>query len=182
MLLNLEIQVSVSAGLNARRFQVQYKDHGLGKCQGDSLDPHTRFLRREWLEDPDATKKIWLFVLVLVLARKHAHWFLDFTNADRKSQVQSNDTLTKRTRPCVSTTGISGSALYRTHGHTHTHTGKTTKGKVQDIGEVNKVMPLPLPSSDRVRGYPFYVSRGHSKGNLQKVGRTLNLEPGTLPN
>ena len=36
--------------------------------------------------------------------------------------------------------------------HTHTHTGKATKGKVQDIGEVNKVMPLPLPSSDRVRG------------------------------
>ena len=35
---------------------------------------------------------------------------------------------------------------------THTHTGKATKGKVQDIGEVNKVMPLPLPSSDRVRG------------------------------
>ena len=34
----------------------------------------------------------------------------------------------------------------------HTHTGKATKGKVQDIGEVNKVMPLPLPSSDRVRG------------------------------
>ena len=33
-----------------------------------------------------------------------------------------------------------------------THTGKATKGKVQDIGEVNKVMPLPLPSSDRVRG------------------------------
>ena len=32
------------------------------------------------------------------------------------------------------------------------HTGKATKGKVQDIGEVNKVMPLPLPSSDRVRG------------------------------
>ena len=30
---------------------------------------------------------------------------------------------------------------------THTHTGKATKGKVQDIGEVNKVMPLPLPSS-----------------------------------
>ena len=28
-----------------------------------------------------------------------------------------------------------------------THTGKATKGKVQDIGEVNKVMPLPLPSS-----------------------------------
>ena len=27
------------------------------------------------------------------------------------------------------------------------HTGKATKGKVQDIGEVNKVMPLPLPSS-----------------------------------
>ena len=39
-----------------------------------------------------------------------------------------------------------------THTHTHTHTGKATKGKVQDIGEVNKVMPLPLPSSDRVRG------------------------------
>ena len=38
-------------------------------------------------------------------------------------------------------------------GHlTRTHTGKATKGKVQDIGEVNKVMPLPLPSSDRVRG------------------------------
>ena len=37
--------------------------------------------------------------------------------------------------------------------HTFTkHTGKATKGKVQDIGEVNKVMPLPLPSSDRVRG------------------------------
>ena len=36
--------------------------------------------------------------------------------------------------------------------NTHTHTGKATKGKVQDIGEVNKVMPLPLPSSDRVRG------------------------------
>ena len=35
---------------------------------------------------------------------------------------------------------------------TNTHTGKATKGKVQDIGEVNKVMPLPLPSSDRVRG------------------------------
>ena len=34
----------------------------------------------------------------------------------------------------------------------NTHTGKATKGKVQDIGEVNKVMPLPLPSSDRVRG------------------------------
>ena len=33
-----------------------------------------------------------------------------------------------------------------------TNTGKATKGKVQDIGEVNKVMPLPLPSSDRVRG------------------------------
>ena len=33
-----------------------------------------------------------------------------------------------------------------------THTGKATKGKVQDIGEVNKVIPLPLPSSDRVRG------------------------------
>ena len=32
------------------------------------------------------------------------------------------------------------------------NTGKATKGKVQDIGEVNKVMPLPLPSSDRVRG------------------------------
>ena len=29
----------------------------------------------------------------------------------------------------------------------HTHTGKATKGKVQDIGEVNKLMPLPLPSS-----------------------------------
>ena len=28
-----------------------------------------------------------------------------------------------------------------------THTGKATKGKVQDIGEVNKVMPLPQPSS-----------------------------------
>ena len=27
------------------------------------------------------------------------------------------------------------------------HTGKATKGKVQDIGEVNKVMPLPQPSS-----------------------------------
>ena len=27
------------------------------------------------------------------------------------------------------------------------NTGKATKGKVQDIGEVNKVMPLPLPSS-----------------------------------
>ena len=40
----------------------------------------------------------------------------------------------------------------QTHTHTHTHTGKATKGKVQDIGEVNKVMPLPLPSSDRVRG------------------------------
>ena len=37
------------------------------------------------------------------------------------------------------------------HTH-HAHTGKATKGKVQDIGEVNKVMPLPLPSSDRVRG------------------------------
>ena len=36
--------------------------------------------------------------------------------------------------------------------HIYTHTGKATKGKVQDIGEVNKVMPLPLPSSDRVRG------------------------------
>ena len=35
---------------------------------------------------------------------------------------------------------------------TKTHAGKATKGKVQDIGEVNKVMPLPLPSSDRVRG------------------------------
>ena len=34
----------------------------------------------------------------------------------------------------------------------NSHTGKATKGKVQDIGEVNKVMPLPLPSSDRVRG------------------------------
>ena len=30
--------------------------------------------------------------------------------------------------------------------HTHTHTGKATKGKVQDIDEVNKVMPFPLPS------------------------------------
>ena len=29
----------------------------------------------------------------------------------------------------------------------HKNTGKATKGKVQDIGEVNKVMPLPLPSS-----------------------------------
>ena len=38
------------------------------------------------------------------------------------------------------------------HSSTQTHTGKATKGKVQDIGEVNKVMPLPLPSSDRVRG------------------------------
>ena len=36
--------------------------------------------------------------------------------------------------------------------HQKSHTGKATKGKVQDIGEVNKVMPLPLPSSDRVRG------------------------------
>ena len=30
---------------------------------------------------------------------------------------------------------------------THTHTGKATEGKVQDISEVNKVMPLPQPSS-----------------------------------
>ena len=43
VLLNFEIQVTVSAELNARRFQVQHKDHGLGKCQGGSLDPHTRF-------------------------------------------------------------------------------------------------------------------------------------------
>lgn len=46
-------------------------------------------------------KKVWLLVLVLV--RKHVHWFFDFTNAARKTQAQTNDTLTKGARPCDST-------------------------------------------------------------------------------
>lgn len=48
----------------------------------------------------------------------------------------------------------------------HMRTGRATKSKIQEVGEGNEVMPLPLPSSYRVRGQPLYVSRGHSKGNL----------------
>ena len=64
--------------------------------------------RRAWIEDSDATKRSGCWFWSLVLVRKHAHWFFDFTNAARKTQAQTKDTLTKGTRSCDSTNVYNG--------------------------------------------------------------------------
>lgn len=94
-------------------------------------------------------KKVWL--LVLVLARKHVHWFFGFTNAARKTQAQTNDTLTKGTRSCDST-------LYRMHRQTHMQQfleklcGPETSTRPQ--AEIFGAQALLKPSYRRQRGPP----------------------------